>query len=165
MAGCFQCEICKLAGGCLAGHDDDDYIPATKEQVIERLDNNEYNLRRDQMISYLKHQFNYDYNSKKNTEKIKTHKSEKEVSDNDNKIRTRVFDCMVFSSDDANKIIDNIELNNGKIISANTIPIVNDGIRLLVTYQALGSYIDIIQENINNIAKILFKSTELKEGL
>lgn len=117
------------------------------------------------MISYLKHQFNYDYNSKKNTEKIKTHKSEKEVSDNDNKIRTRVFDCMVFSSDDANKIIDNIELNNGKIISANTIPIVNDGIRLLVTYQALGSYIDIIQENINNIAKILFKSTELKEGL
>ena len=56
-------------------------------------------------------------------------------------------------------------MNNGKIISANTIPIVNDGIRLLVTYQALGSYIDIIQENINNIAKILFKSTELKEGL
>ena len=54
--GCFECYSCALAGGCLAGHDDDDYTPATKEQVIERLDNNEYSRYRDRMINYLVNQ-------------------------------------------------------------------------------------------------------------
>lgn len=62
MPDCSNCCICSAGGGCcLAGIGDDDYSPATKEQVIERLDNNKYYLDRDEMIQYLKERFDYDY--------------------------------------------------------------------------------------------------------
>ena len=61
MSDCSKCCICGAGGGCLAGIGDDDYFPATKEQVIERLDNNKYYLHRDEMIQYLKERFDYDY--------------------------------------------------------------------------------------------------------
>ena len=52
MSDCSNCCICSAGGGCLAGIGDNDYSPATKEQVIERLDNNKYYLHRDEMIQY-----------------------------------------------------------------------------------------------------------------
>ena len=61
MSDCSSCCICSAGGGCLAGIGDNDYSPATKEQVIKRLDNNEYSRHRDEMIQYLKEKFDYDY--------------------------------------------------------------------------------------------------------
>lgn len=46
---CFDCAICALSGGCLASMRDDDFIIASKEQLIERLDNHEYEGYRKQM--------------------------------------------------------------------------------------------------------------------
>lgn len=52
-----ECCVC-FAGGknamCVAGHGDDDYYPATTEQVIERLEEGSYKNYRDTMIQYLK---------------------------------------------------------------------------------------------------------------
>ena len=61
MPDCSDCCICGAGGGCLAGIGDNDYCPATKEQVIERLDNHKYEWDRKKMIQYLKEEFNYDY--------------------------------------------------------------------------------------------------------
>ena len=61
MSDCNDCCICGAGGCCLAGIGDNDYSPATKEQVIERLDNHKYYLHRDEMIQYLKERFDYDY--------------------------------------------------------------------------------------------------------
>ena len=58
---CGDCGICGCGDGCLAGHGDDDYIPATKEQVIERLDKKQYPSHRNKMIKYLKEKFDYEY--------------------------------------------------------------------------------------------------------
>ena len=59
---CSSCETCACGDGyCLAGIGDNDYVPASVEQVIERLDNNKWSDRRDKMIQYLKENFNYDY--------------------------------------------------------------------------------------------------------
>lgn len=62
MSICFDCAICKLGNGCLAGRNDNDYQPATKKQVIERLDDGRFQRDRDKMIKYLKNKFNYEYN-------------------------------------------------------------------------------------------------------
>lgn len=45
----------------MAGHNDDYFVPANKEKVIENLDNNRYERYREYMIKYLKEKFNYDY--------------------------------------------------------------------------------------------------------
>lgn len=56
-----ECCICDCSGGCLAGHGDDDFIPASKEKIIENLDNNRYERYREYMIKYLKEKYNFDY--------------------------------------------------------------------------------------------------------
>lgn len=61
---CNNCGICRCGGCCFAGNGDDDYVPATKEQVIERLDKNQYPSHRNMMIKYLKEKFNYEYKEK-----------------------------------------------------------------------------------------------------
>ena len=41
ISNCGSCWICSCGdGGCLAGIGDDDFMPATKEQIINRLNNN-----------------------------------------------------------------------------------------------------------------------------
>lgn len=57
-----KCGTCILTKCCLAGHGDNDYYPAPKEEIIRRLDKNEYPSLRNSMIQYLKDEFNYDYN-------------------------------------------------------------------------------------------------------
>jgi hypothetical protein len=55
-----ECCICACGGFCLAGHGDDDFSPATKEQVIKRLNEGSYPRYRQMMINYLK-QFGIEY--------------------------------------------------------------------------------------------------------
>lgn len=54
---CGKCGICAIGKGCIAGHGDDDYVPASKETVIDRLDKGEYPSSRKEMIEYLKNKF------------------------------------------------------------------------------------------------------------
>lgn len=56
-----ECAVCGCAGSCLAGHGDDDFYPATKKQLIERLDQGEYHKDRQLMIDTLKAQFDFIY--------------------------------------------------------------------------------------------------------
>ncbi len=56
-----SCGICGAGDGCLAGNGDDDFFLATKEQIIERLDRDQYKNHRDIMIKTLKEKFNYEY--------------------------------------------------------------------------------------------------------
>ena len=58
------CATCALAGGCLAGLRDDDYIPARKEQVIERLDAGRYTDYHRAMKEYLLRNYLYNYDTK-----------------------------------------------------------------------------------------------------
>ena len=48
-----ECCICSCGSGCLAGHGDDDFFPASKEQVVERLKKNKYPNYRQMMLDYV----------------------------------------------------------------------------------------------------------------
>lgn len=61
---CFDCAICALAGGCLAGMRDDDFVIASKEQLIERLDSNRYERDRKKMKETLIREYLYDYDKR-----------------------------------------------------------------------------------------------------
>lgn len=47
------CCLCNCLGVCLAGHGDDDFYPATDEQLLERLYKKPH--YRDEIIEELKH--------------------------------------------------------------------------------------------------------------
>lgn len=59
-----ECCVCSCAGGCLAGHGDDDFSPAREEVIIERLDEGKYSSWRDYMITYLRNVYGVDYLNK-----------------------------------------------------------------------------------------------------
>ena len=48
-----ECCVCACGGGCLAGHGDDDFSPATNEQILERLKNGNYPNYKQMMINEL----------------------------------------------------------------------------------------------------------------
>ena len=48
-----ECCVCACGDGCLAGHGDDDFSPATNEQILERLKNGNYPNYRKMMIDEL----------------------------------------------------------------------------------------------------------------
>ena len=48
-----ECCVCACGDFCLAGHGDDDFAPATNEQIIQRLNNGKYSNYRDKMIGEL----------------------------------------------------------------------------------------------------------------
>lgn len=58
------CCVCALCKGCLAGHGDDYFILASKEQIIENLDCGRYTTWRDEMIKTLREKYKYDYNER-----------------------------------------------------------------------------------------------------
>ena len=60
-----KCCLCACGEGCLAGHGDDDFWPANKEQIIERLDKGQYKSYTKIMKDHLKYQFGYDYDKQK----------------------------------------------------------------------------------------------------
>lgn len=49
-----ECCVCKNGNGCIAGHGDYGFVPATDEQIIERLKNGEYHCYQKEMIEELK---------------------------------------------------------------------------------------------------------------
>lgn len=57
------CVCCYGDNGCIAGNGDDDFVPATKEKIIARLDRGDYHHRMQYMIDYLKQHFEYEYKS------------------------------------------------------------------------------------------------------
>lgn len=61
---CFDCAICAFAGGCLAGMRDDDFVVASKEQLIERLDSNSYERDRKKIKETLIREYLYDYDKR-----------------------------------------------------------------------------------------------------
>ena len=56
-----ECCVCSCGDFCIAGNGDDDYNPASKEQVIRRLNKGEYKGYEQTMKRYLKRAFRYDY--------------------------------------------------------------------------------------------------------
>ena len=61
-----NCCICACGNFCIAGIGDDDYIPASKYDVIDRLNSGLYKNYKDKMIQYLKDEYGYDYNENDN---------------------------------------------------------------------------------------------------
>ena len=59
-----ECCVCACGGFCLAGHGDDDFTPASKESVIDNLDNGKYPNYTEYMIQYLSNQYGYIYDIK-----------------------------------------------------------------------------------------------------
>ena len=60
-----ECCVCACGDFCLAGHGDDDYSLASKEQIIARLDKGEYSSYRNTMIDTLEKVYGYKYNCSK----------------------------------------------------------------------------------------------------
>lgn len=58
---CDECCVCACAGFCMAGHGDDNFIPASKEKIIERLHEDKYNSYKTYMIEYLLGHYGYAY--------------------------------------------------------------------------------------------------------
>lgn len=56
-----ECAICGVGNGCIAAMHDDYFYPATKEELIKRLDTGKFPAYRDLMIKTLKERFNYEY--------------------------------------------------------------------------------------------------------
>ena len=75
-----ECCVCACGGGCLAGHGDDDFYPATKEQVIDRLDKAQYKDYKDYMIGYLAG-MGYHYDVSRYGSKKDEHERQKEERD------------------------------------------------------------------------------------
>lgn len=56
-----ECAICGAGNGCVAAMNDDYFFPATKEDLVERLDTGKYPAYRDLMIKTLKDRFGFEY--------------------------------------------------------------------------------------------------------
>ena len=63
-----ECCVCANGGCCVAGHGDDDFSPASKEQIIRNLNEGKYSSYTDYMIKYLADKFGYIYNKEKENE-------------------------------------------------------------------------------------------------
>ena len=59
-----ECCVCYCGGGCIAGHGDDDFMPASKEKIIDNLDKGKYPNDVEYMIEHLKTVFGYEYDPK-----------------------------------------------------------------------------------------------------
>lgn len=64
-----ECCICACGDACLAGHGDDDFRLASKEQLIKRLDNDYYSSHKETMLNTLKYVYDYKYQDKNAEEK------------------------------------------------------------------------------------------------
>lgn len=64
-----ECCLCACGRGCIAGLGDDYFSPASKEQIINRLDKGEYPDYTDIMKKYLKECFGYNYDNNEREDK------------------------------------------------------------------------------------------------
>lgn len=63
-----ECCVCACSGGCLAGHGDDDFTPASEEEIVRRLEAGEYSSYRGYMITYLVENYGLYYADKDGVE-------------------------------------------------------------------------------------------------
>lgn len=56
-----ECCVCSCGSGYLAGHGDDDFYLASKEMIIENLDQGKYSSYTEYMINTLKNVYGYEY--------------------------------------------------------------------------------------------------------
>lgn len=61
-----ECCVCYFGSDCIAGHGDDFYAEATKNQIIKRLDEGKFPNYTDYMKKYLKSVYDYDYDKNLN---------------------------------------------------------------------------------------------------
>ena len=66
-----ECCVCACSGHCLAGHGDDDFVPAAKEKIIKKLDSGNYTHSEGYMIRFLEEYYSYKYSAKKKKKKKK----------------------------------------------------------------------------------------------
>ena len=59
-----ECCVCSHGDFCLAGHGDDDFSPASKEKIIENLDEGRYPSYTEYMIKHLANRYGYIYDIK-----------------------------------------------------------------------------------------------------
>lgn len=59
-----ECCVCSCGGFCLAGHGDDDFSLASKEKIIENLDEGKYPNYTEYMIKCLANEYRYVYDIK-----------------------------------------------------------------------------------------------------
>lgn len=79
-----ECCVCSNGGFCLAGHGDDDFYPASKEKIIENLDEGKYSNYTEYMIKHLanKHGYIYDIKNVGRKKKEKQLTNEQPVEEN-----------------------------------------------------------------------------------
>ena len=58
-----ECCVCVCGEFCLAGHGDDDFRLASKQQIIDRLNKGKYKSYTDYMIRVLQNAYAYEYRS------------------------------------------------------------------------------------------------------
>lgn len=95
-AGDKECAICGLGGCCLTTMYEDNFELATKEQIVSRIDNNEYPFYKQLMIDTLKNVFDYIYEE---NQYVKEHQ-----------ISTQ--ECCCISNVEASNILNEIKANN-----------------------------------------------------
>lgn len=59
-----ECCVCSNGGFCLAGHGDDDFSLASKEKIIQNLDEGKYSNYTEYMIKCLANEYSYVYDVK-----------------------------------------------------------------------------------------------------
>lgn len=64
-----ECCLCACGHGCIAGHGDDYFSPASKEQIIDRLDKGEYPDYTEVMKKYLRDCYGYYYDNNEREDK------------------------------------------------------------------------------------------------
>lgn len=64
-----ECCLCACGRGCIAGHGEDYFSPASKEQIIDRLDKGEYPDYTEVMRKYLRDFYGYYYNNNESEDK------------------------------------------------------------------------------------------------
>lgn len=74
-----ECCLCGVGRYCVAGHGDDEYYPASKDVIIERLNKGEYPSYTNVMKNHLKNVYNYNYDKEKTMNNM-IHLSNQEVA-------------------------------------------------------------------------------------
>lgn len=64
-----ECCLCACGRGCIAGHGDDYFSPASKEQIIDRLNKGEYPGYTEVMKKYLRDCYGYYYDNNEREDK------------------------------------------------------------------------------------------------
>lgn len=74
-----KCCVCNYCNGCLAGHNDDDFVQASPEKIIKNLDDRKYPDDEEYMIKFLLDKFGIKYDYSGRIKRDREKKIEKEI--------------------------------------------------------------------------------------